>query len=160
MLEQGDWDRPRLADWAATLAEALRRRPGAVLVAHSLGCALVAHYARISGGRHIAGALLVAPADVDTASPWLRGLDTFSPMPQERLGFPSLVVASRNDPYVSLDRARRFAEDWGADFRDLGDAGHINVASGHGPWPEGLTMLDGLVRGAADASRGAGRAFG
>ena len=160
MLDQGDWDRPRLADWAASLAEALRRRPGAVVVAHSLGCALVAHYARISGGRRIAGALMVAPADVDTASPWLRGLDSFSPMPRERLGFPSRVVASRNDPYVRLERARRFAEDWGADFHDLGEAGHINVASGHGPWPVGLALLDDLVRVEADPSRGASRAFG
>jgi len=144
-LEQSDWDRPRLSDWTAALAEALRRRPGAVVVAHSLGCALVAHYARISGGRNIGAALLVAPADVDRAAPWLGRQHTFGPMPDERLGFPTLVVASRDDPYVSLGRARGFADRWDADFHDLGHAGHINVDSGHGPWPEGLPLLDGLV---------------
>jgi len=144
-LEQGDWDRPRLSNWTAALVEALRRRPGAVVVAHSLGCALVAHYARISGGRNIAAALLVAPADVDGGDAWLGDHNSFAPMPRERFGFPSLVAASRNDPYVSLGRAHGFAEAWGAEFRDLGRVGHVNVDSGHGPWPDGLTLLDGLL---------------
>lgn len=144
-LEQGDWERPRLSDWTAALAEALRRRPGAVVVAHSLGCALVAHFARISGGRNIAGALMVAPADVDGGEAWLGDPNGFAPMPREGFGFPSLVAASRNDPYVRLDRAAAFAGAWGSDFRDLGCVGHINVDSGHGPWPDGLGLLDELL---------------
>jgi predicted alpha/beta hydrolase family esterase len=103
-VEQFEWARPRLADWVAGLAEAVRRRPGALIVAHSLGCALVAHWARITGGR--------------------------------------VVAASHNDPYVTIERAEGFARAWGSAFVNLGAQGHINVASGHGPWPEGAALLE------------------
>ena len=143
-VEQSDWERPTLGEWTASLAEAVRQRPGAILVAHSLGCALVAHLTRISGGRGIAGALLVAPADVNrntTAGQLLKG---FSPIPQQGLPYPSIVVASQTDPYVSIPRAEAFAHAWGSRFVDLGDAGHINVDSGHGPWTEGFELLTAL----------------
>lgn len=143
-VEQSDWERPTLGEWTAALAEAVRQRPGAILVAHSLGCALAAHLTQISGGRGIAGALLVAPADVNrntTAGQLLKG---FSPIPQKSLPYPSIVVASQTDPYVSIPRAEAFAHAWGSHFVDLGDAGHINVASGHGPWTEGFELLCAL----------------
>jgi uncharacterized protein len=144
-VEQSDWDRPSLSDWIAGLAEAVRRRPGALLIAHSLGCALVAHFARINGGRGIGAALLVAPADVDAQSSCCRRLSGFGPMPLAPLAFPSLVAASRNDPFVPLDRAEVFARAWGSRFADLGFAGHVNVDSGHGPWAEGLPLLEPLL---------------
>ncbi|HEX4180892.1 MAG TPA: alpha/beta hydrolase [Caulobacteraceae bacterium] len=143
-VEQSDWARPRLADWTAALAEAVRRRPGAVLVAHSLGCALVAHFARISGGRGVGAALLVAPADVDAESAWRRELRGFGPMPREPFSFPSTIAASQDDPFIALDRAKAFAKAWGSRLVDLGRAGHVNVKSGHGPWPEGLLLLEQL----------------
>lgn len=145
-VEQQDWERPLLGDWTISLAEAVRRRPGAILVAHSLGCALVAHFAQVTGGRGVAGAMLVAPADVNREGPAGRLLVGFSPIPRQRLPFPSLVVASRNDPYVEIDRAEAFARGWGSAFVDLGRAGHINVASGHGAWPKGRVLLNRLVR--------------
>jgi len=144
-VDQTDWERPALGDWTASLAEAIRRRPGAILVAHSLGCALVAHLAQISGGRGIGGALLVAPADVNRDGPAGRLLTGFSPIPRQRLSFPTMVVASRNDPYVEIRRAEAFARGWGAQFVDLGRAGHINVASGHGPWVAGRRLLRILI---------------
>jgi len=144
-VEQSDWARPTLGEWTAGLAEAVRRNPGAVLIAHSLGCAVAAHLAATSAGRGVAGALLVAPADVNRhgpVGPLLRG---FSPLPRQRLPFPTLVVASRDDPFVEITQARAFARGWGARFVDLGRAGHINVESGHGPWPAGLGLLRELV---------------
>jgi hypothetical protein len=144
-VEQSDWARPNLADWTAGLAEAVRRQPGVILVAHSLGCALVTHFARISGGRGVAGALLVAPADVEDDSPRCRALGGFAPMPWSRLAFPSLVAASQNDPFAPIGRARAFAQAWGSRFVDLGRAGHVNVESGHGPWTEGLDLLAALT---------------
>ena len=141
-VQQADWDRPSLGDWTANLVECIRHRPGAVLVAHSLGCALVAHLAAITGGRGVGGALLVAPADVDCDTPAGRLLEGFSPMPRQRLGFPSLVVASRDDPFVTIERAQAFARFWGSAFADIGRAGHVNVDSGHGPWVEGRAYLD------------------
>jgi predicted alpha/beta hydrolase family esterase len=151
-VEQTDWERPTLGDWTASLMEAVRRKPGAVLVAHSLGCALVAHLASIRGDRGIAGAFLVAPADVNRQGPAGRLLEGFSPIPRPRLPFPSMVVASRDDPYVEIDRARAFAQGWGSTFIDLGRAGHINVASGHGPWPKGRALLRDLMVQAKAAS--------
>ena len=65
-------------------------------------------------------------------------------MPQQRLSFPSIVVASETDPYVSIDRAEEFSRSWGSRFVNLGPAGHINVASGHGPWDQGLLLLEEL----------------
>ena len=97
-VDQTDWERPALGDWTISLAEAVRQRPGAILVAHSLGCALVAHLAQVTGGRGIGGALMVAPADVNREGPAGRLLTGFSPIPRQRLPFPSLVVASRDDP--------------------------------------------------------------
>ncbi len=59
-------------------------------------------------------------------------------MPLIPLPFPSIVVASTDDPCVSLDRAELFARSWGSRLVNLGKAGHINSASRLGSWPEGL----------------------
>lgn len=149
-VEQSDWERPTLGEWTANLVEAVRRRPGAILVAHSLGCALVAHLAALRGRRGIAGALLVAPADVNRNGPAGRLLEGFGPMPRQALPFPTTVVASHDDPYVRFDLADSFARTWGSQLVDLGHAGHINVESGYGPWSDGLPLLEALrVRAAA-----------
>jgi uncharacterized protein len=146
-VEQERWDHPRLGDWAATLEREVRAHRRVILVAHSLACALVAHWSRCGAADRVAAALLVAPADVDRPgrSPELA---SFAPMPLVRLPFPSWVVASANDPHATLDRARRFAEAWGARFLDAGASGHINVESGHGEWPEGAWLLEQLRHGA------------
>lgn len=117
----------------------------AVLVAHSLGCHLVAAWATHS--RHIdrvCGAWLVAPPDLDAP----ERLDTLPPqlhgwikVPRVRLPFDACVLASSTDSYSSLARAERLAQDWGASFVDLGPQGHVNEDSGHGPWPEGWSLL-------------------
>lgn len=146
-VEQSDWERPTLGEWTAGLAEAVRRRPGSLLIAHSLGCAAVAHLSHISAGRGILAAFLVAPADVNRDGPVGRLLEGFAPIPQTPLPFPSLVVASVNDPFVHIDRARAFARAWRSRFVDIGAAGHINVESGHGPWASGRLLLDDFVQG-------------
>ena len=144
-VEQANWERPTLAEWVLGLVEAIRQNPGAILVGHSLGCALIAHVTRLGGGRGIGGAMLVAPAELNGGGPAGPLLQGFGPMPLPPLPFPSVVVASRNDPYVPLERAEIFARSWGAVFVNLGLAGHVNIASGHGPWPEGLALLGDLL---------------
>ena len=93
----------------------------------------------------IHGALLVAPPDVERPDfpPVLEG---FAPIPRERLPFPSIVVASRNDPFCEFERARLFAYAWGAQFMDYGDCGHINADSGLASWPEGHVLLQDLMK--------------
>ena len=92
----------------------------------------------------VRGAFLVSPPDFDGPNipPEAK---SFKP-PTDPLPFPSMVVASTTDPLVTIERARGFAADWGSDFQLAGDAGHINVASGHGPWPEGLLMFAELMK--------------
>lgn len=145
-VEQEDWVAPRCGDWAVRLEAAVGEAgPEAVLVAHSAACALVAHWAPQSS-RTVRGALLVAPSDVEAPS-FPAGPTGFAPMPLRKLPFPSVVVASGDDPYVSLDRARYFAERWGSRFVPVGDVGHINSASGVGDWPLGFELLQALAAG-------------
>lgn len=145
---QRDWDRPDRELWLHGLRRAIAAADAPVIVvAHSLACALVAHaVARFPGLiAAVRGALLVAPADVDSPAhtpPETRG---FAPMPRARLPFPATVIASSDDPYVTLDRARGFAAAWGADFVAAGALGHINAASSLGAWPAGRRALQALV---------------
>lgn len=144
-VQQERWYNPDYADWMETLRAAIERQPGAVLAAHSLGCVLIAHLTRARPHLPVAAALLVAPADVDAKSHLAEELSSFSPMPLSRLPFPSVVVASTNDPFMEIARAREVAEAWGADFVNIGRRGHINVDSGFGHWPLAEEILDGLT---------------
>jgi len=144
VVEQEDFDHPVLSDWLHVLEAHLAAAPGAVLVAHSLGCALVAHLARRPSAAHVGGALLVAPADADGFAGQDPAFADFAPLPTAALPFPSIVVASRNDPFMRFGRATELATSWGAGLVDLGDAGHINVASGFGPWPDGVILAEAL----------------
>ena len=144
-VEQRDWEAPHIDDWVANLEAAVHEAgPSTLLVAHSAACALVAHWATVHQ-RAIRGALLVAPSDVE-APTYPKGPSGFAPMPLLPLPFPSVVVASSDDPYVLLPRARKFACAWGSRFIEIGPAGHINTASGHGEWPAGLDLLLGMAR--------------
>ncbi|MFG3223670.1 RBBP9/YdeN family alpha/beta hydrolase [Kitasatospora sp. NPDC048194] len=144
-VEQADWDHPELTDWVArvdaAVAGAAAEGP-VVLVAHSLGCVTVARWvAGAPAGRTAAvrGALLVAPADIDTAEvPELFG---FRPVALDPLPFPTVVVSSADDPWVSPERAREFARAWGARHVEAGAYGHLNADSGLGDWPEGRKLL-------------------
>jgi predicted alpha/beta hydrolase family esterase len=148
-VEQRDWDHPERELWIEELERALAQRGGpCVLVAHSLGCALVAHFVRAGGPAvsRVSGALLVAPADVDDPARTPDVTRCFAPLPLERLPFPALVVVSTSDPYVDPERAKFFAQRWGAELEDVGDKGHINADSKLGAWPEGHRFLESLTR--------------
>jgi predicted alpha/beta hydrolase family esterase len=142
-VEQADWDEPRRDRWIGALENAIAANPGAIVVAHSLGCILLAHLAALRA-IDVAGALLVAPADVERPMPAPGCVRRFAPVPISRLPFASIVVASSNDPYATSERAAAFAHAWGSDFVDIGDAGHINVASGYGAWADGRVIFDRL----------------
>lgn len=146
IVEQADWFEPDADDWIATIDQATRltKRP-VVLVAHSTSVAAVAHAAPLLPD-NVRGAFLVAPTDIELSSAAPEATHVFRPIPRDPLPFPSMVVASSNDPYVTLERAVEFANCWGSDFHQAGEAGHINLASGHGPWPEGLLMFTRLMQ--------------
>lgn len=115
-----------------------------VLIGHSLAVPAIVLTAKRLTDTKVRGAFLVSPPDFDSGG-LPQTVNPFRP-PTDPLPFPSMVVASTSDPLVSTDRAREFAADWGSDFQSAGDAGHINVASGHGPWPEGLLQLGELMK--------------
>jgi predicted alpha/beta hydrolase family esterase len=141
---QADWETPRRVDWVARLDQALALiGPDAVIIAHSAGCALVAHWTIAHPSQRIRGALLVAPSDPEALS-FPSGPTGFAPMPLRRLPFRSVVVASSNDPYLTVSRAQAFARAWGGEFVMIGEAGHINSASSLGDWPEGFSLLRSL----------------
>lgn len=143
-VQQRDWDRPVLAEWVPALESAVAGFPApVVLIAHSMGCLLVAHWAQ-RAPVPVRAALLVAPPDPQAAvfPATARGFET---VPSGRLPFPSLVVASSNDPFGSVDYAKRCAAEWGSVFAEAGAIGHINAESGLGEWPDGLILLERLL---------------
>jgi predicted alpha/beta hydrolase family esterase len=119
-----------------------------IIVAHSAGCMMVAHWA-LRRARPILGlacgprrcgnpdACRLPPKDVLAAHGW-------TPIPRQRLPFPTLLAASSNDPLTQLERARGFARDWGSELVELGPQGHLNPASGHGPWPQAKQLIEDL----------------
>ena len=150
-VDMGDWAKPNRNMWVNRLNLAIHRanRP-VILVAHSLGCLTVAwwaHYEQPAYGDPVIGALLVAPPDVDGPLREAR-LHSFAPTPLGPLPFPSMVVASRDDPWGSLDHSERLATFWGSRFVDAGEAGHINADSGLGQWDDGRRHLSRLARAA------------
>ncbi len=151
-VELGMWEQPHRNTWVNQLNLAIRaaasstQRP-IVLVAHSLGCLAVAWWALLEAADAaglVAGALLVAPPDVDTA-PCDSRLAGFAPTPAAPLPFPSILVASRNDPYMTMRAARQLAHLWDAGFADAGQIGHINADSGIADWPFGQFLLGRLL---------------
>jgi uncharacterized protein len=146
-VEQAEWAKPVRDDWTANVAAAVNActRP-VVLVAHSLGVA-TALQAIPQFRKPIAGAFLVAPADVANEAIRPRHLLTFGPYPSGPLPFPSMVVASRNDEFCPFETAYGHALDWGSVFLDAGLSGHINAESGHGPWPEGIMVFARFMAG-------------
>ena len=131
-----------------------------VLVAHSAGVMMVAHWAHMHRGR-VAGALLAAPPDFEAGLPagypsreaLLR--NGWLPTPRKRLAFPSIVAASDNDPLASAACVAGFARDWGSELVNAGAVGHLNPAAGFGDWPQAIDLLArlgvGLTRAQATA---------
>jgi predicted alpha/beta hydrolase family esterase len=146
-VEQDNWEFPQLTEWLATLdAHIQKTDEPIVLVSHSLGCSLLNHWASSFQSEKVIGALLVAPADIESDRHTPDVLRNFAPMPKQTLPFPSIVVSSDNDPYVSIQRAEYFAECWGSRFINYGSHGHLNAESDLGDWPFGQDLVKNLVK--------------
>lgn len=146
-VEQHDWMHPLRGDWISRLEDVVLACDGpVVLVAHSLGCILAAAWASHSQNTHrVKAALLVAPGDVERDE--IRAqLYSWSPIPLQKLPFPSVLLGSHNDPYCDFERAQTLAKNWGSQFIDYGDSGHINAESGLDSWPDGHRLLHILMQ--------------
>jgi len=145
-VQQRDWDHPDREEWVAAIERAVEAAgPGVVLTGHSLGCSAVAFWARETR-LAVRGALLVAPSDSE-GKDYPKEPVGFQPMPLWRLPFPSITVASTDDAYVTLERARAFAFAWGSEFVVAGALGHLNSDSDLGMWPQGRALLERLLAG-------------
>jgi predicted alpha/beta hydrolase family esterase len=143
-VEQPDWDTADLARWSQSVRELVDAEHGPfLLAAHSFGCLAAIHALQhASCAADIVAALFVAPACADkfafAGAFEARGLD-----------IPSILIGSETDPWMSLNGARKLAEQLGSAFVNLGDSGHINTAAGFGPWPRAKYFVDTLVHRAA-----------
>jgi len=146
-VEQNDWTEAYLPRWAGAVRHELAKTNGHVwIIAHSFGCLAAAHAAADYRDK-VAGIMFVAPADPDK-------FGVSSVLPSERLDFPSVVVASSTDPWMRLTRAAYWADIWGSRLINIGNAGHINIDSGFGPWQEGLDIFEQLRRTQCDLPLG------
>jgi predicted alpha/beta hydrolase family esterase len=143
------WSQPDLLDWVAAVDRAVNdaeaRDSEVVLIAHSLGCWAASAWLNGATGRHLAGALLVAPPDQTGDAFPVEAASTFVGVEARMLPCRSVVVASTNDPYCSLDVAERLATSWGSLLHVVGEFGHLNTASSLGNWPLGREVLEMMV---------------
>ena len=135
-VHQERWDEPDLERWSQRVADVLERTSPAWIVAHSFGC-LASVRALAQTGRAVRGVFLVAPAD-----PEKFGIET--QLPHEPLGVKGAMIGSLSDPWLSWQKAERWAARWKLPLLCAGSAGHINVDSGHGHWPEGWNLFQRL----------------
>lgn len=148
VIAQPDWYKPDRELWAGNILSAIREatKP-VVLVAHSAGVSSVAHAAEFLKPGEVAGGFLVAPPSerAKRAIPAMPG--DFATHRRAPLPFPAVLIASANDPYATMEDASELAEAWGVRLIEAGESGHINVDSGHGPWPEGLMSFAAFLKG-------------
>jgi len=145
-VEQDEWDKPLFEAWIDTLEQSILRatRP-VILVGHGLGAVAIVHAAQRLTDTKVKGAFLVCPPDLDENRKAPKAALPFANIPRDPLPFPSLLIASQNDPHCTPDRAADFANAWGSESHIAGEVGQLNSQSGHGPWPEGLMMFMRLM---------------
>lgn len=152
-VDLGSWASLTRNSWVTRLDAAIREVDGPIiLAAHSLGCLAVAWWGALQSqayGWPVTGALLVAPPDCDRMET-PETIGGFGPTPRAQLPFPSIVVASRDDPYIFFERAHSISKNWGSSFVDAGRCGHINADSMLGDWTFGQALLEGLIDNAHD----------
>jgi predicted alpha/beta hydrolase family esterase len=147
-------DKLNLAARVERISRELEAMDGPVIVvAHSGGVVMLVHWAAAnpSLAARVEGALLATPPDLDAPLP--AGYPTLDdlaaggwlPLPRARLPFPTILAGSRNDPLCPRPRSEALARDWGSRLVDLGDVGHLNPASGYGPWPRAEALIRDLV---------------
>eukprot|EP01034_Spumella_vulgaris_P038128 gene38128-47056_t len=145
-LQVEDWDHPECGHWCDAIERAVKRLgPRTTIVAHSLGCLAVAHWAARPGSAvgTVDAALLVALPDPEGPAFPPEALG-FAPLPEVRLPFRSIIVASGDDPYANPDLTDRCAHGWGSRVHHAGNHGHLNAASGLEDWAAGRALFESL----------------
>lgn len=148
-VRQDNWMFPEKSAWVKTINDYIEhyKENNIIFVGHSLACATFVYWSEMYSAdtsASIKGTLLVSPSDMDVVD-FPKEVNGFPPMPLEPLNCKTIVAASENDPFVSMDRAKYFAHSWKARLINIGPHGHINVEAGFGEWPEGEGILRELM---------------
>lgn len=141
-INQENWDEPDRETWISKIEEELSNRNHSelILIGHSIGCIAILKW--FEKFRHkIKGAIFVAPSDSEKES-YPNYITGFTPIPTEKLPFPSVLVASTNDHVTELSRSKEFAKNWGSKLIILENAGHIETKSGFGKWE----LIEDLIK--------------
>jgi predicted alpha/beta hydrolase family esterase len=149
---QRDWDRPVCADWVQALDQAVQAAgEPPILVAHSLGCLALAHWAALPGRAPAHRALLVAVPDPEGPA-FPAAASGFAPLPETLDNLAATMLSSSDDPFSTPAYTQRRAAQWKAEHVCLRALGHINGQSGLADWPQGWAIVDGWRREAQKAS--------
>lgn len=145
-IHQQNWDSPDCEEWINTIDSYLCNQKtdlaNTLFIGHSLGCITIAAWAK-KYDKKLKGALLVAPCDTE-AEDFPSTTSGFTPIPLFKLSFPTILVLSSNDNYISQERSILLGKHWGSEVISIGEAGHINTASELGEWDTGLKILKKL----------------
>jgi uncharacterized protein len=143
-VKQDDWDNPVRQNWIDGLERTIKTiNSDVLLVGHSCGANTIAQWAELNANPKVKGALLVAPADID-APDALAEIQVQRPLPKKKISFPTILVCSDNDEYVSLEKGKELAQDWGSELVILPNGGHIHTDAGFGDWPMGEQLIEKL----------------
>ncbi|ENU40422.1 RBBP9/YdeN family alpha/beta hydrolase [Acinetobacter johnsonii] len=142
-VQQQDWNKPVLHEWIEQFIKTVQAIQEPIqIVAHSFGClttvAALAQYPELN--QNIKNLVLVAPANParfgDAGFARDSQNDYQQYFHQLKLQVPTQMIISENDPWLNFQDALQLAKAWKIRPKNLGQVGHINVASGFGPFPE------------------------
>jgi len=142
-VQQKDWNLPILKDWIEQFVKTVRPiKEDIQIVAHSFGClttiAALAQHPELNA--KIKKLVLVAPANParfgDAGFARDSNNDYAAYFQQLKISVPTTMIISENDPWLGFEDAQNLAKAWKQKPVSVGLAGHINVASGYGPFPE------------------------
>ena len=142
-VQQQDWNKPVLHAWVEQFVKTVQAIQEPIqIVAHSFGClttvAALAQHPELN--QKIKNLVLVAPANParfgDTGFARESQNDYQQYFHQLKLQVPTQMIISENDPWLNFQDALQLAKAWKIRPKNLGQVGHINVASGFGPFPE------------------------
>lgn len=142
-VQQQDWNKPVLHEWIEQFVKTVQAIQEPIqIVAHSFGClttvAALAQHPELN--QKIKNLVLVAPAnparfgDAGFARDSQNNYQQY--FHQLKLQVPTQMIISENDPWLNFQDALQLAKAWKIRPKNLGQVGHINVASGFGPFPE------------------------
>jgi predicted alpha/beta hydrolase family esterase len=141
-VEQDEWKRPWREKWVDRIVETIEANNNkpVILVAHSLACITCIFAVADKRLEGVVGIYMVAPADSDRPT-FPKECKNFSPIPRIKIDIPSIVVASENDDWCSIEKAQKIARWTGSKFVNIGKKGHVTALSGVGLWEVGFELL-------------------